>query len=529
MISTYLFEAKSIQSYIFATNRLKEIVGGSELIESITGVSGLLDHTLNALQFREEICFSRRGGGAFYAFGNAQAIGALADVWPLLIRKYAPNMEFIHARAHGKDAKETFEIAHQQLLADRNRPKPRWPLASVFAHRFQRTGEPANGLLHHAGGTEIADEATLGKLKFAKSGALGQRFDTNSTRDKWPLNLTPEANDDDGKNFPFIGESRIVGLVHADGNGLGQLLMDLKTATVTLSAEQFISIFQDFSEAITRATETAAQQATQEILAPAQIDGVYPARPIVLGGDDLTMIVRADLALPFTEAFLKAFAAKSELELSPLKAKYNLTKLPQRLTACAGLVYAKSSQPFYLLHELAEDLCKHAKKKAKAYKVSDKDETPSALSFHRVTTALTEDYQTIVEQELSVSNLHLTRECYAIEHNKGLPVLTDLLKFQTWLQQPGTSQNGIRQLLGLLFQAPEQAASRYNRWREITGAGNLDQFDVLLEKLVEPKSKDIGINLFNPNTSYPIYTPFSDVLILNAIDNKLPTAEEMAA
>ena len=43
----YLFEAKSIQSYIFATSKLKEIIGGSELIEQLTAKNGLLKKTLD--------------------------------------------------------------------------------------------------------------------------------------------------------------------------------------------------------------------------------------------------------------------------------------------------------------------------------------------------------------------------------------------------------------------------------------------------------------------------------------------------
>ena len=97
----YLFEAKSIQSYIFSTNKLKEIVGGSELIEQLTSTDGLVSTTLNALGLEQgiDIRFSRCAGAAFYAFSDSEeSIKKLSSLWPLVFRQYAPDMEFIHQR-----------------------------------------------------------------------------------------------------------------------------------------------------------------------------------------------------------------------------------------------------------------------------------------------------------------------------------------------------------------------------------------------------------------------------------------------
>jgi hypothetical protein len=52
-----------------------------------------------------------------------------------------------------------------------------------------------------------------------------------------------------------------------------------------------------------------------------------PFRPIVLGGDDLTIIVKSEFALNFTEEFLKAFEQETEQNMKALFTTSTLTHL----------------------------------------------------------------------------------------------------------------------------------------------------------------------------------------------------------
>ncbi len=517
---SYLFEAKSIQSYILATNRLKEIVGGSELVEGLTG--SLLEDVLEAVD--GEIRFSRRGGGAFYAFStDAETIERLAMLWPLVVRQYAPDLEFVQAQGQGGTAHEAFDQAQRLLLADRNRPVMRLPQAGPFAVRSRRTGDSASGFATKKGSSdkEPVDAATRRKLDFAQGREIAARFAPDDDRDAWPLNLSPEEGEGRERNFPFTEEERTIALVHADGNGLGQLLMKLGQVAKS-RPNDYVQIFHAFSAAVTDATRRAAQAATQEVLAPSRgQDGVYPARPIVLGGDDLTIIVRADLALDFTRRFLAAFAAESEKSLGKLRGEHALEQLPKQLTACAGIAYANASQPFYLLHELAEDLCKHAKRWAKH--APDCDAVPSALTFHRVTTTLLDDFETVLDRELTTGRLCQTLECYAIEPGKGLPVLDELLALQRLLNEPRMARGAARELLGLLGRAPDQAVRHYARWREVMAeklGESLDRFDSLLKRLaqVEP-TNDLP---YGPAGAKGLRrSPLGDVVMLRSVGNAL--------
>lgn len=527
LIHTYLFEAKSIQSYIFATNKLKEIIGGSELIEQLTAEDGLVKQTVKSLGIEPNITFSRLGGAAFYAFSEDQeAIDKLVMIWPLVFRQYAPDMEFIHARAAHNSTIEAFKNAHTQLMEDRNRPNVKLPQASVYTLRFSRTGEPVT-----LKNKKTYDQVTARKLlpAFANSDTLAQRVMWDSHRGEWPVNLNHEE-DQDGNDFPFMPDNRLIGLIHADGNGLGQLLMDLKKVIDSkdkqiITDQNYIEIFSSISNAIKEATEAAAASAVGTVLFANMERGLFPARPIVLGGDDLTMIVRADLALPFTQVFLAAFELESKNQFNKIREKYpKLEKiLPEKLTACAGIVYAHSSQPFSALHELAEGLCKQAKKFAKKEEnlLDKKKLVPSSLSFYRVTSTLMDNLEDVLKRELTTGNITLTRSCYTVSAHHNLPKLTDLLDLQHFLENSEVSKGALRQITGLLHQSAEQAQSRYRRWKEVMTERepkDWETFNSLLHQLSEPKAN------FDINNKQAV--PFEDVLSLIAVKNYIYTPKQ---
>lgn len=517
----YLFEAKSIQAYLLTTSRLKEIVGGSEMVEALTGP--LLEDALKII--KGKIDFSRRGGGAFYAFSeNEESIIQLATLWPLLVRQYAPDLSFVQSLGKGNTALDAFNEAHDRLLTDRNRISVRLPQASPFAERNRRTGEPATEFVRTKEKQEPVDAAIKRKLNFSKGVSLVRRFAPDPASGAWPLNLSPKEGEEGERDFPFMDEDRTIALIHADGNGLGQLLMKLADSAKGNPA-QYVEISKAFSDAVSDATCAAAESATQTVLENArEKNGYYPARPIVLGGDDLTIIVRADLALTFTRAFLVAFANESEIRLTKLKTKFNMLALPDRLTACAGIAYAKASQPFYMLHELAEGLCKHAKKCAKKGN-STETETPSSLTFHRVTTALVDNFGTILERELTTGQFRHTLECYAIESGTNLPELDHLLKLQSLLDRPVLSRGSVRELLGLIGR-DTQAQRHYARWREGMKkryASELIEFDKLLKAL---NVDDADLPYRKQDENNLRCSPLGDVITLHSVGNSTKPIEE---
>lgn len=494
----YLFEAKSIQRYILDSGKLRDLVGASELIDSLCAEKGLLDDTLRELEIHSVVEFSRRAGGAFYAFSEEEAaLDRLATLWPLVVQQYAPGLEFDIGRGQGESDRTAFDAAMDDLHQDRSRPRVDLPQPGPRVQRSRRTGRAASGSRKLPdGGFELLDRQTKRQRRFNNSevSGLSDKFVPASMTfdgDVWPIDLSPadavvavdpeqleEEREAGSRLFPFKGDSRYIAVVHADGNGLGLLLNTLHEG---VHPERFISAFRTLSEEIDRATRAAAKAAVRQILVPVFMDeekGVMPARPIVLGGDDLTLIVRADLALPFTQCFLRAFEAESRTAMAKVIEAAGFSEgLPDRLTACAGLAYIKASQPFALAAGLAEGITKGVKRLAKrwAEKTDDALTPPSSLGFHRVTTAMIDDYPAVLARELSTGGegadaYRHTLGAYGVgdplpeQNDIHLPPLDALLGLQTALEREEMARGPAREVLSLIDQSPHQAQTRFQRW-----------------------------------------------------------------
>lgn len=550
-VHTFLFEAKSIHSYIMQTNRLKEIVGASELLESLTGDEAkprLIDAVLKVLGFTgDEIWFSRRSGSAFYAFAHDEAaIRSLAHLWTLALQHYAPGLEFVSAYAEGETEEAAFVKARDKLASDANRRRCRLPVATPFATRSRRSGDVAQNHIKAKGGgqAEPVDDSIRSKLRFAQATALGERFgpanDDKGEALRWPVLLSPDEPDSDEESsvnkarergatvFPFLRDQSYMAVVYADGNGLGQLVREIRGKT---KGDQFAKSFLAFSKAIDQCAQGAAQAATEKHLST--VDNVYPARPVVLGGEDVSIIVRADLALSFTTTFLQEFEALSEMALTKLKSENQggpLSKLKiEKLTACAGIAYVKRTQPFHDAFELSDRLCKLAKLKAKA--VSCKH-VPSSLSFHRVTTSLISEGEAARLSDIKDNErtYRPTLNCYRVtsaSEGDHLPPLEMLSSLDRTLQSSTMGGAVVRELLGTMGMELDEAQRRYRRLREVvqrrdadSGQKTWSMLEGALSRLIKIDSNvtlPFGTPKFGASEQGVVYSPLGDVQLLDHV------------
>lgn len=536
-----LFEAKSIQQYILRSGRLRHIVGASELIDSLT--RDLLDDALGALGVSDgaEVQLSRRAGGAVYLFStSAKARNGFNALWSALVSQYAPNLEFIVANGQGDNDFAAYLDASQSLQAARNR-QPAWlPAGSPVSAYAPRTGHPAVSNDQRLG---MQDAATtrFGTERFWRSGKLTAKFADAVPADDWPRNLERNGADD-GRHFPFLPDNRYLAIVHADGNGLGQVLRSLAEQAKARPGE-FVELFRDFSTAVAVATEGAARHATAKVLLPEKEKNEIPmpARPIVLGGDDLTVLVRADLAIAFTETFLQAFEEQTRATLSEVRKNYPaISGLPEALTAGAGIAFVKSSHPFHLAHALAESLAAHAKQVAKqAAKHKDNGDAhgriPPTLACHRVTTASHGDYQDTLAQELTFGaaapRIRTTLGAYGVDASpaQGLPALADLQGLEALLGSEAMARGPARQVLTLIGQDHDDASRRYARWREVMSDREpkaLEKLDAALSRLLPGgPAKDLGLPVSAAGDLR--ISPLGDIAMLLAVGSGASQSQQI--
>ena len=416
----YLYGAsvQGIQGFIFETNELREIVGASELVEQIC--TTFFQSQVN--DYKPSSRIMEAAGNIKYLFEDGatarEACENLVRSFPKKVMQKAPGITISQAivEVTGDLTQEHIQQLETQLKIQRNQPVAVHGQGLMITERSRKTGKA--GIDWDKYGLVI-DKGQLLKRKVSDDGEdnlllkLLGTSEMASDKDSSLLELGNNTNHKNKDFFPYdvrdiVGgkERSWLAVVHADGNNLGKLLLKMGGTIIEGKTKE---AFRAFSEILEKATVRAASNAYRdEVELKVKEEGIskLPIRPIVLGGDDLTIIIRGDLALDFTKTFLQHFETYTksyfkEYADTYLKASADLKNIfAQGLTACAGIAYIKPNYPFHYGVHLAESLCAYSKKIAKDINA---DSTPSCLTFHKVHSSFIENYGSIIQQELTAT------------------------------------------------------------------------------------------------------------------------------
>lgn len=392
----YLFECKGIQRYVFGSGRLRQVIGASDLVANIASSGGgdLLQRALDAAEL--EANPSRRAGGAFCLHAeDEKSLARFRRLWRLAFGVRHPGLEFVDgAPASGSDPMMAEAAAYGKRTAAReNSAAFLPPTGHPFARFNPHTGFAAVREAQKGQDRTLLDAVGEPQLR-SEQDSLAARFlsEADATTYRFPRHFKPSEANDDNPVFPFVGNDRRIGFIHADLSGLGGIFRCVKkTAT---QPEDVFAIARAVEDAIAE----AARSACRAVLLDRTCDGVVPARPVLLGGDDVTIIVRADLAVDFAKKFLLDVERETAEAFSSLGGRDR--GLPERLSACAGIAVVSAGHPFQAAARLAEDLCDSAKKKAKR---ADGPPWPSFLEFAVATSTIDESFASWREREQEIS------------------------------------------------------------------------------------------------------------------------------
>ena len=398
-MSKYLYGAsiQGIQEFIFETNKLKEVIGASELVKKIKeevkcddgdvllNAAGNIKILFNSKDEAKEFfkTLPKKVSQSAYGITVSQAVVEISGDYP--------------------DEAEFLEL-EKRLKAKRNRPNI--PLDYKLS---------------------IIDKAPKTAKSAYKKDKEDEYIDVASKQKRDAA--TKSENDD----FEKLANSKNkIAVIHADGNGLGVIVPVIAKA----------KLLKEFSEKLDKATEAAYEKASE---------GIEKIRKVILGGDDLSVVIDADYALKFTRDFLENFEKETEKFLSKGKfAKLGIKKL----TACAGIAISNVKYPVYYSYALAEELTSYAKKISKSKDIKN---PPSSLMFHNIQSGNFRDFDEIKQRELSVTDEE-GREvnfCFAPYYLKETPKIDDFIeicklffekespsaKFREWLKSLAYSRN----------------------------------------------------------------------------------------
>jgi len=508
-MSKYLYGAsvQGIQNFIFQTNKLKEIIGGSELVEKVC--TNIFQDVV--LTFLPENLIIGAAGNIKYIFDKKEDCEELVSRFPKIVMREAPGISVSQAVVEiAEDEVNSMHIKllEKKLRIQRNKPVVQHGLGLMVSERARRTGGAGVAWSKD----EIVDLGQWNKIQYAEGRS---KYSEGSTSNSLMKKVLGEGHPFRETNFPFDISDIVKGrknswiaVVHADGNNLGKLLLKMSD-TLTLAPEKTQEAFRVFSIKLEEATIKAASNAFFDIIGykmdHSDSKAKIPFRPVILSGDDLTVIVRGDLALDFTNRFLKLFEDYTKETFSDFGKEYKLEGFESGLTACAGIAYIKPKYPFHYAVELCEDLCKYSKKIAKKI---DSLQTPSCVTFHKVQASFTESYSDIIKLELEGKSengkgLGFNYGPYFLEKQDSFSTIDDLKFWAKEILRDDAPRGPIRNWIGDL---------RVDRAK---AEQSLLRIKTLNRKYVSRLSLENAIVEKGKNQ----YTHLYDVLTLSTIEN----------
>lgn len=418
-----LIETASNQHYVFQSNRLRENLGASELLyrigtqwvaEAASEVAGVaIGHEPEALldpartqpieggdTSVEPIVLTSgkaillvRGRERAKALVAAVTARALREAPGAVVRGYVTPQP-VRLEDAGAAHRMVTEL-HRGIETVRHAlpaPEARFQALPVVAV-CQSTGLPASvvsPLVSTAGeGTATApdrrhdDALSLvmhGKREVAKEIADNRRhWRVVAALGEMPLPRSLTV-------LEQMAEVDRIAIVHADGNGLGQVFLKFDEYVSKKGDNRtYLDEYRRFSLALEVCTVGAVTAAVRQLDPVKARDGkrMLPFVPIVLGGDDLTAIVDGRQSVPFTKNFLREFERLSGDDLGAPFGKI-VPKVAERafrvrrLGAAAGVAVVPPHFPFHDAYDLADSLCRSAKATKGAIRRSgDSSDAPS--------------------------------------------------------------------------------------------------------------------------------------------------------
>ncbi len=467
-----ILAAKGLQQFVLGSDRLREMVGATELIDQLP--RNMLPKVIKQAGVKTDNyrIISAAAGIARVRFTDIEEAEALLRVWPVFCSHFAPGLEMHCGLASLNNGYlAAVREAEEQIRISRNVPFASLPEIAPPVLRNPRSGLAAVG----------RDEKDLIDLPGQAKRRMRREARNPDEAPSLPALFKTVGFEIDAqipRMFDDIsGNDRAyLAVVHADGNGLGQMFIDLETHLAVRDGYRVEEFYSELSQAIIEAGNNAAKNAMQSVAGSFDKSGPWPALPIVLAGDDLTFVLRADLAIDFTRKFLKEFVKETGTQFKALKGKPEyqaMAKLPDYLSAGAGIVFVKPSYPFSSAYALCESLAGFAKKKAKGK--ANGAIPPSTVAFHRVTASSTEEeFDKMRETELRGApfrNKHLIISLAPYQVDGGpahFPSLDDLEKLVDIIEDLPRGQ--VRELLAHLYCDTQRAAKHFERFVNLQDA-----------------------------------------------------------
>ena len=397
------FDTDHIKGYVFGTNKLREIRGGSSLLDSLNRVS-TVDATTQA--FGKESCIYANGGSALFLIDADDSDAQAEKLGKEVQRRYREKthggasisyaiqrlpayngkqedlmkleqfddgttmQDVLHLlRIRLRLAKDSLGLAQDAALPI---ALPSYSLLCTcescgvnYAQVvFADSDDPEGRYCLVCKGKRDENEKVTKQIKegTVPPNSLWGRIRKELEEGGYKFGDNPQRPEDFNVFRSFTHGKEYMGLIYADANSMGIEIAKLKSLNAT----------KEFADVVDNAVFQAMAYAIQQYL-PVQ-NKTFPFDILLIGGDDIVMVTPADKAMQVAYTLAKKFHEFAG----------------QKYTLSVGVVLAPVKYPFTLQRDMAEATLKAAKKSGAQHPkgtgaTSDSKSEDSRINFVVVT------------------------------------------------------------------------------------------------------------------------------------------------
>jgi len=487
-IPALIVDTVSIQKYIFSSNKLKENIGASYIVESafeaplknsLKKTFGKIDFDLESWRKDPDTLLLEKGtpfeilysggGNLVIAFREKEKVNEFVRAFSSELLVEAPGLRTSYGFNFDFDTDkfdESMKALHEDLRRNKNRFHPIISLRKYgITADCPRSDESAELFINDDHYISSVAQKKIDSVFEAGNKLVSMVKDVLENR----FTFTDEID--------FLGqienESNHIAVVHIDGNGMGK----------RFAATNSLPGLRRLSSSVNKATQDSFVDMTKylvELIDQQRLNEdngfkfrkesgkiVLPMRPIIIGGDDITFVCHGKLGLILASKFISSLEKK---EVSDKK----------KLTACAGVCIAKSKYPFYRSYLLSEELTSIAKEKSK------RNGNSSFLDFHVASTGFSGSLEEIRDKQLSATEGNLHFGPYRVTNENEVGTLCSLLSVVSGFVKGKWPNNKIMKFREKIFDSQEEIRN----FVEEIGSQGLHLPEIPLDDY----SKDVWIN-----------------------------------
>jgi hypothetical protein len=372
-----LFDTRSIQQYIFSGNKLRTNIGASYIVDHIFDIE--LTDVLQMLFPGQCDTESWKNEEGIVDFAAACRVAYIGGGNALVLFQDTINIEMIKnvVTAFTKKLlvlypglKTGAAIGRLDLSSPACYKATNTALYKVLKGNQNTIFPQVN--VNYTGFTLLCDvsgetadyEDTAGIVGGDKGSRFySQEVAAKSAKAKEANMALQEEFQKEIQNFIFPGELDKLGqpagkdyiaVVHVDGNNMGIKFSQCQTLAKRTALSKAVSKKTKRAFALLLKYIVAQYDTYSECLhCPTHNGKQYlPVRPLILGGDDITFVCPAQVALIFAKKFMEFMIQKDD-------------ELAGSIDCCSGVAIIPTAYPFFRGYEMAEQLCDAAKKRSR--------------------------------------------------------------------------------------------------------------------------------------------------------------------